>query len=254
MWFRKTGVMVLVGSAALCGQQSGMAQDVDAGKERTMKVGGAAGQPVFVLQLSAEGRWGKVQVRDEQGAEAQSLTCALLRDTVAPQGPELEAVREQFVEQFEARDLNFDGNADLMGVREFGANWGRYCVWLYDPGQKNFARNFLAEQMELLSNLTATKDHRIATSSLGPTNPWHAVYRIAGAEGSRPPSQLVPVYSCVVETTADGERPTSIVSTRFEDGQTIVERRETGQMALKAALGRCNSPKRTGKNPRAQPR
>jgi hypothetical protein len=91
MGFRKTGVAALVGSAALHGQQLGMAQAVDASKERTMKVGGAAGQPLFVLQVSVEGSWGKVQVRDEQ-AEAQSLTCALLRDTVVPEEPELEAV------------------------------------------------------------------------------------------------------------------------------------------------------------------
>jgi hypothetical protein len=104
MWFPKTGVTAPVGSAALHGQQLGMPQAVDASKERTVKVGGAAGQPLFVLQVSAEGSWGKVQVRDEQS----------------------------------------------------------YC-----------------------RNLTSTKDHWIVTSSVGPTNPRHAAYRIADAEGSR---------------------------------------------------------------------
>jgi hypothetical protein len=46
--------------------------------------------------------------------------------------------------------LNFDGNPDLMGVREFGAKWRRYCVWLYDSRKKDFVKNFLA-QMELRS-------------------------------------------------------------------------------------------------------
>jgi hypothetical protein len=254
MWFRMTGVLMLVGAAALWGRQPGRAQEVEPNNIRTMKVGGTSGQPLFVLRVSAEGRSGKVEVRDENGGQAQSLACALVRDAVAPEEPELAAVREQFVTQFEARDLNFDGQADLMGVREFGAKWGRYCVWLYDPLQKSFVKDFLAEQMELLSNLTATKDHRIVASSLGPTSPWQAVYRIAGAEGSQPPYQLIPVYSCVVERSATEEHFKAIVRTRYDGGQAIVERHATGQLAMKAALGMCNLPERTVTNRSAQPK
>jgi hypothetical protein len=60
----------------------------------------------------------------------------------------LAAVRGQFVAQFMITDMDFDGHADLAGVREFGAKWARYCVWLYDPKQHIYVKDLLAEQME----------------------------------------------------------------------------------------------------------
>src|SRR5271166_6395243 len=127
-------------------------QELPASKEKQMKITGAHGEPSFVLQISAKGRHGAVSVRNEKGVEIQSLACPLLRANSAPTEPELAAVREQFVLRFEAQDLDFDGHKDLMGIRDFGAKWTRYCVWFYDPQQHIFVKDFLAEQMELLAN------------------------------------------------------------------------------------------------------
>jgi hypothetical protein len=74
-------------------------------------------------------------------------------------------------------------------------------VWLYDPNQHIFVKDFLAEQMELLANLNSLDGGLVSSSQMGATNPWQAVYRIAGAKGSRPERQLVPVFSGLLETT-----------------------------------------------------
>ena len=84
--------------------------------------------------------------------------------------------------------------------------------------------------MELLANLTSNVGREVVTSHLGPVNPWHAVYGIVGAEGSRPQRQLVPAYSCLVETTADGGTPKAVVTTGYEGGQAIVQRVEAKKM------------------------
>jgi hypothetical protein len=106
-----------------------------------------------VLLISTEKSRGVVSVRNEKKAEVQKLTCPLLRDNDKATEGELEATREQFVSKFMVSDLDFDRHPDLAGVREFGAKWARYCVWLYDPKQHVFTKDFLAEQMELLTNL-----------------------------------------------------------------------------------------------------
>jgi hypothetical protein len=160
-----------------------------------------------------------VSVRNEKGIEIQSLACPLLRDNSVPREPELAAVREQFVSRFEAQDLDSDGHKDLMGIRDFGAKWARYCVWFYDPLQHIFVKDFLAEQMELLSNLAVLGNRKIVTSYLEPTDPWQAVYGIAGAQGSRPERQLIPAFSCLVETKSDGITPKAIVTTRYGSSQ-----------------------------------
>lgn len=229
-------------------------REIDASKERQMKIPSADGEPSFVLQISAEGRRGVVSVQDEKGTELQSLVCPLLRDSPAPTNYELVAAREQFILRFEAKDLDSDGHKDLMGIREFGAKWARYCVWLYDPQQHIFVRDFLAEQMELLANLATNVNGHIVTSHLGPVNPWHAVYRIAGADGSRPQRQLVPAYSCLVETTADGSAPKAVVTTRYEGGQATVQRKEAVKMNMRSALATCSSLGKLLESPKSQPK
>jgi hypothetical protein len=72
-------------------------------------------------------------------------------------------------------------------------------------------------------------------------NPWHAVYRIASAEGSRPQRQLVPAYSCLVETTADGSAPKAVVTTRYEGEREMVRRQEAVKTDMKSALSMCDS-------------
>jgi hypothetical protein len=137
-------------------------------------------------------------------------------------------------------DLDSDQHPDLAGIREFGAKWARYCVWLYDPKQHFFAKDFLAEQMELMTNLEPLSGGQILTSHMGPENMWRAAYKITGVVGSRPERQLVPVYSCLVETKPGGEKLASVVTVRYESGRAVVKRHQAGKMDIRAALSRCN--------------
>ena len=244
--------MLLLGWAAVCPVRGAVGHGPDGSKERQVKILGTGGEPSFVLKISAEGRRGVVSVRDEKGTEMQSLVCPLLRDNPAPTDSELAAVREQFIARFEAKDLDFDGHQDLLGIREFGAKWARYCVWLYDTRQHLFVRDFLAEQMELLANLEARGGGEIVASHPGPVNPWLAVYRIANANESGPPRQLVPAYSCLVETTADGSAPKAVVTTRYEGGRAIVQRHEEVQRDMRSALERCSSKGRSRESQKSE--
>jgi len=118
----RTSMLVLLGWAVICVGSPILCEEPSAGQERPIRIASAGGEPAFVLRISAEGRTGVVSVRDEQGAELQSLTCALLRDNTAPTDEELGALREQFVTQFEVKDFDFDHHADLAGIRgEVGA-------------------------------------------------------------------------------------------------------------------------------------
>jgi hypothetical protein len=112
-----------------------------AGKSRDLRIPGTAGQPSFFVRIWAEGQTGIVNVRDEKGRDVQKLVCPFLRDVGEAAPEELAAVREQFVAHFVIADLDFDGHADLAGIREFGAKWARYCVWLYDPKQHMYVKS-----------------------------------------------------------------------------------------------------------------
>ena len=101
-------------------------------------------------------------------------------------------------------------------------------------------KDFLAEQMELLTNLEPLKDGQVSSSGIGPVNPWFALYRIAGAKGSRPERQLVPIYSCLVESMPEADQPYAIVTTRFENGKAVSERQPAASLDMKSALDRCN--------------
>jgi hypothetical protein len=232
---------LLLGLPVICLTPLMLGQGSNASKQKEINVPSIAGEPFFRLKISAEGRQGVVSVRNAQGTEAQRLECPLLRDNVETKQEELAAVGEQFVTQFAALDLDFDRHPDLAGVREFGAKWARYCVWLYDPKQHIFVKDFLAEQMELLTNLSSHDGGLVSSSHIGPTNPWQAVYRIAGATGSRPERQLVPVFSCLLETTPDGEKPTAVIMTRYGGGQAVVQRKEGVNVDMKTALGMCGT-------------
>jgi hypothetical protein len=69
------------------------------------------------------------------------------------------------------------------------------------------------------------------------------VYRIMEVERSRPKRQLVPVYSCLVETNPGTDKPAVVVA-RYESGQAVVQRQEAGKIDIRAALGRCNLSRR----------
>lgn len=216
-------------------------QQSTGGKEREIKFLSVAGEPALILRISALGRRGIVSVRNEAEIEIQSLGCPLLRDEAEASEPELATVREQFVTQFETMDLDSDGYPDLAGIREFGAKWVRFCVWLYDPRQHIFVKDFLAEQMELLTNLTSKDGALVSSSHMGPTNPWQAVYQIMGARGSRPERQLVPLFSCLLETKSNGDKPSAIVTTRYKGRHAVVQRQDANGMSMKEALSKCPS-------------
>lgn len=97
----------------------------------------------------------------------QSLGCPLLRDNAEATQEELAAVREQFLAQFVATDLDSDRHPDVAGILEFGAKWARYCVWVYDPKKHIFLKNFLAEQMELLTNFRSLEGGLASSSQWG---------------------------------------------------------------------------------------
>jgi hypothetical protein len=235
----KGGFLLWPGWAVIVIIQATVAQDASESTGREMKIPSIGREPSFSLTIRAEGRTGTVIVRDEKGAELQNLICPLLPENPAPTESELAAVREQFVTQTAARDLDFDGHPDLAGIREFGAKWARYCVWLYSPKEHIFIKDFLAEQLELLTNLEPFMAGRISSSHPGPANPWVAVYRIAAADGGRPERQLVPVCSCLIESVPGGEKPAAVVITRYEGGAERVERQQASNMDIKAALHKC---------------
>jgi len=239
MFAFKTRVVLLLGGIALT--SFSVCEKSGANKQREMKVPSVAGEPRLILGISAMGRQGIVSVRNEAGAQVQSLPCPLLRDHVEATPQELATVGEQFVTQFEETDLDSDGHPDLAGIREFGAKWAKYCVWLYDPSQHIFVKNFLAEQMELLTNLTSSDDGTVSSSQMGPANPWQAVYRIVGATGSRPERQLAPLFSCLLETTPTGDKPSAVVTTRYDGGEAVVQRKEAAKMSMNEALSKCSS-------------
>lgn len=237
-------ILMFLGLAATWAPPPMVCQNSGAGKERVIRIPSASAEPVLVLQISAERNLGLVSVRDETGAPVQKLSCLLLRDNTAASPDELAAVREQFLRQFVVRDLDSDGHPDLAGIREFGAKWARYCVWLYDPKQHFFAKDFLAEQMELMTNLEPLAGGWISASHIGPENMWRAVYRITEIEGSRPERQLTPVYSCLVETKPGGAKPEAVVIAQYESGQAVVQRYDARKMDIRVALGRCDVSKK----------
>ena len=236
----KIRILIFVGWAASWVAPPMVCQDSPASRERIVKIPPAGGEPAFVLQISTERSRGVVSVRNEKNAEVQRLTCPLLRDNAEATEGELAATREQFVSKFTVRDLDFDGHPDLAGIREFGAKWARYCVWLYDPKQHIFTKDFLAEQMELLTNLEPFTNGQISSSYIGPENMWRAVHRVMQSEESRPQRQLIPLSSCLVETAPGGERPTAVVMARYERGQPVVQRYEAEKMGARAAFNICN--------------
>jgi len=107
--------------------------------------------------------------------ELQKLVCPLLRDAAEAKEEELAAVHEQFVTHFMIAGLDFDGHPDLAGIRDSGAKWARYCVWLYDQKQHWYGKDFLAEQMESLRNPQPFEAGQISSSHMGRANSWIAV-------------------------------------------------------------------------------
>ncbi len=202
---------------------------------RTLKIGGVGAEPKFSLDISAKGRIGTVVVNDSAGAKVQTLTCDLFRDwgVDAEIGVNAEitanviaAHAEYFVSGVTAKDLDFDGLPDIQAVRDFGAKFAEYCVWLYAPNQCRFEGNQLSHQMEDLINLAAdAKRRRVISFNIGPMSPSRDEYRIddrAVVLGSR---RLLPVRSCVLDTGATAEAIRTATIVTYVKGQSVVQTR-----------------------------
>jgi hypothetical protein len=208
------------------------------------------GQPGYTLGISVKGRQGLVEVHSDSGSLVQTLRCPLLGDSAYADDVAIKSVAEEFVSHFELEDLNFDGYLDLKGVREFGAKWGRYCVWLFDPTNhrfNDFVQDGLAEQMELLTNLAAdAKRHRITSGRIGPAYPAVDEYRIESKGKDWPfAPRLILVQSCFMDTTGADEPDTPVVLKRYEGGRPVVVRRPRRSGLCSEYFGK---PKRAGRN------
>ncbi len=76
-------------------------------------------------------------------------------------------------------DLDFDGYLDLAVVREFGAKWGRWRVWRFDPRRGRLVESPLTRALGELPNLEVDRARReVRSSSVGPSDPWTRRYRV----------------------------------------------------------------------------
>ena len=212
---------------SLFSKPAGAPQGTNINAGRILIVRAARGQPGYTLHITANGRQGIVEVRDNAKPLIQTLTCPLLQEVPNPSGPELQAVREQFITRFAAEDLDLDGYTDLRGPREFGAKWQRYCVWLFEPKRHVFEKNLLAQQMELLYSFSIDAKHgRIISSSIGPVDPLWDEYRIERSGKDRPYwPRLIPVRSCFVANDPVGKLPVAVLI-RYDQGQPVVTRHQ----------------------------
>ena len=210
------------------------------GKVRTIAVKNQ--QDSFTLRISAGGRTGLVDIRNDSGMMVETLACPLLRDAINPSQGEITGAAETFVTGFQTEDLDFDGLADLRGPREFGASWRRDCVWLYDPHSHMYTRNPLAEQMEILYNLRAdSQRHRIISYSISTVDPMWDEYEIEGVSNDRPYwPRLMPVKSCFIQS-GSGDRTAMLINLQFKGGQPTASRAEIQPGEKRSVQELCGS-------------
>jgi hypothetical protein len=184
--------------------------------ERTLTLPASSRQPALTFRITARDSVGAVEVSGEASGTVppQTLSCTLESPFAA----------ELFVREFAAEDLDFDGYKDARGVRDFGAKWKRYCVWLFDPQSQRFVKDFLAQQMELLVNLEPdSKGQRIVSSTIGPVEPEWNVFHIVATPAPSVARQLIPVQMCSIHVDDLGRNPTAVV-TRFQNGHAVTQR------------------------------
>jgi hypothetical protein len=201
---------------------------------RTLSIGGVGREPTFTLDVEAAGRMGRVVVKNQAGAKIQTLTCDLFRDwgnEIGVDQATTESVMdyhaERFVSDLKTTDVDFDGLPDIIAIRDGGAKWVTYCVWLFDPGQRIFVEDALSRQMEELANLTVDAGRRqIVSFSIGPADPVRDEYRIDSRSVIRPAlRRLLPVRSCLLDTgrTEGADRIASVAT--YVNGREVVHRR-----------------------------
>jgi hypothetical protein len=214
---------------------------------RTVKFQAADGQPSYLLRVSVAGALGSIDVLelsdDRTGAVVQALGCQLLRDSPSPSEGELDDARHRFVANIKVEDINLDGYADVMALREYGAKWGKYCVWLYDPQSHKFVKGALADELESLSNIGANAEKGWLTSAhADPENPSRTVYRIAGQDaGVAGSGRLVKIQTCSIELDAAPETPWIAVVSSYAGARAAVDRLPLREKDLRAAFSYCDA-------------
>lgn len=213
---------------------------------RTVAVGGVGRQPKFTLDISAAGGIGSIVVKDQAGAEVQTLTCQLPIYGVADPAmlpKQIDYQDETFVAGVKTMDLDFDGLPDILAVRDFGSKWAKHCVWLFDPNRGRFIQDALSRQMEDIVNLGVDAERRqIFAYTIGPTWPMRDEYRIDSRSVVRDAERrLVPVRSCELDTGAEERADRTVSVVKYVSGQEVVERRTVSADCNDPCGDRCPS-------------
>jgi hypothetical protein len=55
-----------------------------------------------------------------------------------------------FTQQFQAKDINFDGYLDIATLDDYGAKWSGFNYWLFDKRSGRFITNSLTTELRTL--------------------------------------------------------------------------------------------------------
>jgi len=152
---------------------------------------------VVVRAAASESR-GETSMKIELHARGKSQTIAL---------DHRELGADRMLASIEIVDANFDGHPDVIVLRESGAKWGSYDVFLFDPSTSHFSSaSPLARSLSQLSNATFDVARRVVTTrDIGPSNPSRVTYAIEGA-------QLREIASCRFLNATDAHVGTLVQS------------------------------------------
>ena len=93
----------------------------------------------------------------------------------------VEAGAEAALASADVVDVNFDGYRDFWVLREMGAKWGRYDVFVYEPKSGKFIKDNLSREVAALDNPEIDGASKIiVSSSTGPSEPYRAVRKVQG--------------------------------------------------------------------------
>ena len=85
-WLLAAAITAPVGTSWCRGRAPVPKQPPPPDRVRTMKVGGARGQPSYTLRISARGAQGVIDVQEATGSRVQTLTCSLGNGEPLPPG------------------------------------------------------------------------------------------------------------------------------------------------------------------------
>lgn len=155
----------------------------------------------------------------------------------------LDASSDVALRSAEFVDLNFDGYKDFWVVREFGAKWLSYEVFMFDAKAGRFVKDAFAKAVEKLANPEIDASTKtIVTTNLGPAAPSRTVRKVAG-------NSLRVLSRCVFHNEDD------VNGDDKSDGILVLERLVKGVLAIvekrKLALPSGEDPCKS--EPRATP-